>query len=458
MADAGHLKELRKGALHWNHWRLANPHLIPDLEGCALEAVFQNDGSGHDTPLNFLNANIKGATLSNAKLTGADLKGADLSGADLRGAQLQDADLSFADISTARFAGADVQGAKFFKADVRGADLSGVLNLTTSRIEQAQGDERTRLPADIQTPKSWQNPTLKNINFEDFNKSFPVGSLSQDPHENGHIELVSKHAQQQGYTRTFLRKATTQTDFGDPERVVTGNAPYNKDQGNDPHKKSALGLIAVLLVCVIGVAMAGGFWAMNMAQKRAHEQADFAAWSQAQVEATATAFQEYLANHPDGKYVVLARKQVSALEAAAMKKRADDEAWALAKRSGTTTALKGYLTSHPDGGYVAAAREQVAALEAAAMKKRAYDEAWAKLKEQETATNDQIIKDRKPVTQESTTENQARRKTRKKSAKVASRTVKKKKAKAKNRNKPKNKPSNPWPTPDEPFLGLGFGF
>jgi hypothetical protein len=63
----------------------------------------------------------------------------DLTGANLRGADLREADLSGADLS---------------EADLTGADLSRA-NLTQEELEQAIGDENTRLPADHNPPAHW---------------------------------------------------------------------------------------------------------------------------------------------------------------------------------------------------------------------------------------------------------------------------------------------------------------
>ena len=72
MADAKHLKILRRGIEAWNEWRDANHSVRPDLK----------------------DANLRDADLRDADLTGADLTGAYLTGADLRGAYLTGAYLT----------------------------------------------------------------------------------------------------------------------------------------------------------------------------------------------------------------------------------------------------------------------------------------------------------------------------------------------------------------------------
>ena len=458
MADAGHIKELGKGAAHWNAWRLANPQIIPDLEGSSCEAVFQHLKPSNGTPINFLNANIKSAVLSQAMLIGADLKGADLSSADLTGAQLQDADLSFADISNTRFGSADVQNTNFFKANIRGADLSNVKNLATRQIEMAFGDKHTNLPADIQMPKSWQNPSLKNINFDDFSENFPLGTLSQSPDGPRHDQLISNDAQQQGYAHPFGQNTTTLPGINDSDRVVADSARYVEQQRNHAHRQRARGLIAAVAICVIGVCLARGFWVMNMAHQHARMQAENEAWTQAQGEATTAALQKYLARYPEGQHSATARRQVAALEAKAAKQRADEKAWADAQSTGTAAAFKAYLARHGDGGHTATAREQLAALEAKAAKQRADDELLSKSNGQETATKIEQERDGKPIIQKSRVEKQNIKKSKKKTAKLASRSVRKARQKTKIQRKKNRKNKNPWPSPDEPFLGPGIGF
>jgi uncharacterized protein YjbI with pentapeptide repeats len=77
---------------------------------------------------------LKGIDLSRARLQEANLRGADLRGADLRSADFRDADL-------------------------RGADLREAKNLTPRQVEQARGDETTKLPEYLSHPEKWITPT-----------------------------------------------------------------------------------------------------------------------------------------------------------------------------------------------------------------------------------------------------------------------------------------------------------
>jgi Pentapeptide repeats (8 copies) len=85
-----------------------------------------------------------------ADLIGADLRRADLRGASLRGARLIGADLRGVDLDAADVTGADLRG-----CNLRGADLGGVLFLTGSQLEAADGDAATRLPPGFARPAHW---------------------------------------------------------------------------------------------------------------------------------------------------------------------------------------------------------------------------------------------------------------------------------------------------------------
>jgi len=135
-------------------------------------------------------ADLRGAILNKAKLKGADLcgahlHGAKLNGADLRGADLRGAGLSVAFSNGADFTGTDLReaymvGAYFIEADFTGADLRGagligaeldganlsganlrranlnraslsdVVGLTWEQIAEANIDETTKLPPELE--------------------------------------------------------------------------------------------------------------------------------------------------------------------------------------------------------------------------------------------------------------------------------------------------------------------
>lgn len=105
---------------------------------------------------NLRGANLRGASLQEANLQGADLTDADLrraklgladlQGAHLIEANLQGADLTWANLGQATLMVADLQGANLLVTFLQGANLQGVNHLTQEQLDQACGDENTKLP------------------------------------------------------------------------------------------------------------------------------------------------------------------------------------------------------------------------------------------------------------------------------------------------------------------------
>lgn len=87
---------------------------------------------------------LSGVNLRKADLRGTDLREAKLFRADLRGADLRGADLLWADLS-----GAKLFGVELFRADLSGADLSLAEGITQSQIDEACGNQETKLPKGI---------------------------------------------------------------------------------------------------------------------------------------------------------------------------------------------------------------------------------------------------------------------------------------------------------------------
>lgn len=107
-------------------------------------------------------ANLSSAVLQEADLSGADLSGADLSDTYLWAADLSGANLSYADLSEARLLDVNLSGANFLRANLsravlsganlseanfRGANLSRAFALDQVQLDNACGDEYTKLPA-----------------------------------------------------------------------------------------------------------------------------------------------------------------------------------------------------------------------------------------------------------------------------------------------------------------------
>jgi uncharacterized protein YjbI with pentapeptide repeats len=91
---------------------------------------------------------LSGANLFRVNRSGADLTGVNLAGVVLSGAKLTKTNLS---------------GAKLFslKPDLQNANLSKTTNLTQKQIEQAIGNEQTKLPEHLKPPASWSQSSHK---------------------------------------------------------------------------------------------------------------------------------------------------------------------------------------------------------------------------------------------------------------------------------------------------------
>lgn len=128
MPNSEHVARLRADIDQWNRWRSREAALRPDLS----------------------TADLHGLNLVMADLRHAILRGADLSLANLEGADLREADLNAANLVGARLIGADLQG-----ADLRGTDLRTAEDLTIEQLEEALGNDETRLPDGLPRPVSW---------------------------------------------------------------------------------------------------------------------------------------------------------------------------------------------------------------------------------------------------------------------------------------------------------------
>jgi uncharacterized protein YjbI with pentapeptide repeats len=108
---------------------------------------------------NLQGAIFHGTNLQNAYFEKANLRKANLINANLHGAWLG----SFLPFDEED--GADLRGAIFFKtnledaeltrADLRGVDLRHAEGLTQEQVEEAIGDEETKLPKGLRQPKNW---------------------------------------------------------------------------------------------------------------------------------------------------------------------------------------------------------------------------------------------------------------------------------------------------------------
>lgn len=92
---------------------------------------------------------------------------------------------------------------------------------------------------------------------------------------------------------------------------------------------------------------------------------DEGAWSKAQKADSVAAYQEYLRDHPQGKFAAQANARVDELELSA------------AEEAGTVAALEAYLASHPGSSVAGRASERLAQLRFAEAEANGTAEAWA---------------------------------------------------------------------------------
>ncbi len=69
--------------------------------------------------------------------------------------------LSGAVLRKANLSGAALRGANLSRADLSGAILSGAEDLTQEQLEEANGDESTRLPSELKRPSHWIGQTAE---------------------------------------------------------------------------------------------------------------------------------------------------------------------------------------------------------------------------------------------------------------------------------------------------------
>jgi uncharacterized protein YjbI with pentapeptide repeats len=138
--------------------------LLEFLYGSALiykqrTIISLNEANLSDADLRALNlnqANLSGAILREADLSGTNLSWARLSEADLSGTNFGGADLSWADLRWANLSRADLSEASLRDAELSGAYLSWAI-VTQGQLEQARGNQETRLPSSLEKPATWKD-------------------------------------------------------------------------------------------------------------------------------------------------------------------------------------------------------------------------------------------------------------------------------------------------------------
>ena len=123
--------------------------LTPGHKRILLEFLYESNLIGLEKP---------GLSLQGAKLAKAKLKEADLVDVTLRRANLEEADLVDANLRRANLAGANLK-----QADLSGAFLQEMTEegLTQTQINEAVGNDATKLPDHLQRPAHWRKPREK---------------------------------------------------------------------------------------------------------------------------------------------------------------------------------------------------------------------------------------------------------------------------------------------------------
>jgi uncharacterized protein YjbI with pentapeptide repeats len=148
---------LKCGVEQWNSFRRGCPQFVV-LNSASLADAQLANADLHCVIL--MEGDLQGANLSCAIFERAVLRKSNFRGSDLRCAILDGADLCRADLSGADLRGASLASAFLKRTDLTGADLSTARGLTAAQLNDALGDERTRLPDDIPRPPAWTGISL----------------------------------------------------------------------------------------------------------------------------------------------------------------------------------------------------------------------------------------------------------------------------------------------------------
>jgi uncharacterized protein YjbI with pentapeptide repeats len=158
MGDQGprerHLVLLKWGVETWNVFRRDHSDYIV-LNGVSMADAQLAKIDLHSIVL--MESDFRRANLAFATLERSVLRKSDFRGSDLRCANLDRADLCRADLSGADLRGASLTSAFLKRTNLTGADLSTARGLTSEQINDAYGDDRTRLPEDVARPAGWEN-------------------------------------------------------------------------------------------------------------------------------------------------------------------------------------------------------------------------------------------------------------------------------------------------------------
>jgi uncharacterized protein YjbI with pentapeptide repeats len=127
------------------------------------------------------NASLEGANLQRVSFMNGLIVDTDLSGANLNGAEFDGAALENTDLSGASLVGADLSaylaGTCFIHADLRDADLEEASQLTNKQLQQAFGNQNTKLPDAWRRPDAWSKPIEQQRKDKGFDPNYiPIGT------------------------------------------------------------------------------------------------------------------------------------------------------------------------------------------------------------------------------------------------------------------------------------------
>lgn len=143
--DNEHLDLLRRAAdgdvQPWSEWRVANPHLAPDLRRVEMPRA------------QLAGIDLSGANLFMARLQEADLRGAKLSRAGLvyahlEGAMLHKVEMMYANLEEAQFQWAELQDAILRHSDLTRASFRGAA-LNRANLGRVEGEDVILADADL---------------------------------------------------------------------------------------------------------------------------------------------------------------------------------------------------------------------------------------------------------------------------------------------------------------------
>ena len=138
--------------------------LAPGHKRVLLEFLYQSNLIGPEKPgLSLQGANLREANLERGHLKRANLAEAELERAKLEEANLVDANLAKANLQEANLVNANLSKANLSGANLKEADLTGAFlqemteeSLTQTQINEAVGNDTTKLPDHLQRPAHWR--------------------------------------------------------------------------------------------------------------------------------------------------------------------------------------------------------------------------------------------------------------------------------------------------------------